>query len=102
AILTIDATDPDVPAIVGSFSTTGLPHPRVESIDAEAGHCYARLFDRVLVLDVSDPAAPTLASTIMAGSRDVVVDGGVLYVTTWMQLSIYDVTDPDAPVLLGS
>lgn len=59
---------------------------------------------RFRIIDVSDPAAPTLVASTAHGNRiyDVDVDGNYAYVAVVSGLAIVDITNPAAPVTVGS
>jgi hypothetical protein len=61
-------------------------------------------FNTVRVLDVSDPAAPVLASSFYPGfaARAVAASGRRLFLSGWGPLQVYDVQDAASPLLIGS
>ncbi len=61
------------------------------------------LNDELLIVDISNPAAPTVASAIrLVGSGfEILVDGTLAYLSGWRGMSIFDVTTVTAPVQVG-
>jgi hypothetical protein len=56
----------------------------------------------IRIVDVSDPASPTLAGAVAGGSSDVDVKDGLLYqVSAANGLRIWDISNPASPQLLG-
>ena len=54
------------------------------------------------VVDLSDPYAPSLVTTLQTGTpNDMAADSGLLFVATDAGLQIHDLVDPDAPVMIG-
>ncbi len=93
-----DITDPDAPFLVGSY------RPYLLGLDVAMTDQYAyvakgRGFD---VVDIHDPARPSVVPAVTAGASALVVEGGRLYVgETLPRLSIFDLSDPSSPVFLG-
>lgn len=101
----IDISDPTHPFIVGSLLTPGS----VGAV-AIAGHfaylAASETSDGLVVVDVSDPASPQLASGSAAHGRsawDVAVAGHYAYVTdNSYGLRVFDISDPYAPVIVDA
>ncbi len=97
---TLDLTE------IGDYATTGLA--RGVATSADGGIVYvADAAGGLLILDVSDPAAPTLLGSVdtLGAAQDVALsaDGTTAYVTTGVSgLRVVDVSDPRNPTLGGS
>jgi hypothetical protein len=59
--------------------------------------------DELQVIDVSNPSAPALVTTLQAdGIHDVAAGAGLLLTATDSGLDIYGLADPDSPSVIGS
>ncbi len=104
----IDVSDPAEPVIVGS-----TPEPigigRIVAANGYAYLSYASLGNsrRLLVtLDIRNPAAPVVVSSIAApdpsyGSYGLALNGDRLYVSNGADLHLFDISNPAAPVPIG-
>ena len=99
----IDATNPVIPVTVSELTvTTDIGPGRLELV---GDYLYAlSYFESLLyIIDVSDPTAPTLATTISDGTLyDIEVSEPYAYITDYdaAYVRVYDVTDPSNPVAL--
>ncbi len=74
----LDVSDPDAPRETGRFISTGTTRFFAEAIAARDGLAFlAPMTDPLLVLDVADPAAPTVAG-FLAGEEGVFTAGGTI------------------------
>lgn len=97
----VDASAPRDLQIVGTVSvgTVGSTMKLVDSL-AFLGDISGNL----LILDVADPLAPTILSTIHLGfdARRIEIHGGFAYLTTRHDIKLVDVSDPSSPFLADS
>ena len=92
----MDVSDPANPSLVSNFD----PHPvtpeasSVLEVEGDRAMLSRELFGgaNLHVIDVSDPAAPSLTSTLnFAYAGDLKADGDLLYHTTFGNLDVRDV-----------
>lgn len=94
----VDVSDPTAPAQVGIYTT--VPMLGVAYAD---GFLYATTAQSLLILDLANPANPTLRSqTSVPFSRDIEVVDSVAYIGQWWSRGVarIDVTNPDSPLPL--
>lgn len=94
----IDVTSPTNPLEVGAYITPTLQP--FSSIDVAGDYAYlGKWYDAgLLILDVSNPAAITFASTLPSSYvLDVDATGDYVYLTTGSNLRVIDVTNPTSP-----
>jgi hypothetical protein len=109
-----DIADPAAPAEVGR-----LPLPHFENEDVDLGgdillisNDAAESTGVLYVIDISDPASPSIRSTLPMGGNPVeggpghtascILDCRFAWVTDGAGIKVIDLRDPDAPVDLGS
>ena len=104
----IDVTNPAAPVELGHYKRTGDGYSNdVKIVDAAGGKRYALIADfPVDVVDVTDPAMPTLAAQIPEEAHTLFTEarGGKTYAYMGNydgSTPIFDVTNPAAPVRLG-
>ena len=109
-VLVVDVSDPALPVVVGE--TEALPG-RLGQLVFDSGLVYAGYGFEVAglgdetglaLIDVSDPLAPRIVSTLATKSRPsgLYVTGGLAYLALSTDgLWIVDVRDPDSPALRG-
>lgn len=116
-LMTLDVSNPAAPAIIGQVLPDvpgGAPH--VLGVALNGDHAYATYADEgfgqasavraAAVVDVSDPAAPSIVETFgpdvtggwLYGAE---VDQDFLYVSGDNGVFVYDLTDPDDPRRVG-
>ena len=94
----IDVTDSASPTIVGSYDTYGYR----SIVDVEGNYAYiADASEGLIVLNVTDPSAPKVESTISGSTSDVVTSGNYAYTINDGYFTIEDITDPSSPTLLS-
>lgn len=91
--------DVDPPAIVSELGGLGF----VYAVEVQAGVAYVTSSTGLQLIDVSDPAAPSLLGGLPLGySYGVAVEGSIACVARSLQgLHFVDVSDPADPVLLS-
>jgi len=97
----VDVTDPTAAAEVGSIES----YPDLKQAAMEGGLAVAAAGNRLVTLDVADPAAPTaLATVTFSGyANAVLLDGDLAYVAAdYRGLKVVDVSDPTVPVVVGT
>lgn len=91
---------------VGSYGTDEMT-----GIDVSEGHAYliskgdldGEDYYSLLIVDVTDPAAPTLSGSYSIGERgNVAVAGNYAYISSGSGIVVVDITDPNAPLFAGS
>jgi len=97
ALAVIDLTRPDVPILVGQIA---LPRP-VAVVAVSSATALAFTSERVHVVDLSDPAAPTeVASGAVASASGAAFHDGLAYVSRWPgSLQLLDLTVPEQPIV---
>ena len=120
SIMIYSLADPVNPQLITRY-TTGLTNPGVHTAEVQRvnGRLYAFLSidptsstpARLVIVDITDPAAPTQAFTAVMGSpfvHDVFVRDGILFTALWNQgIAIWDIGGAgngsvSNPSLLGS
>jgi hypothetical protein len=100
-LVTVDATDPANPTILGRVVTGG----QASGVVVDGNHAYVASGSAgLVVVDVSDLANPTIVgSAQMRGSAiRVAFSAGRVFVAAWNDARVYDVTDPANPRFLGA
>ncbi len=98
----LDVSDASQPALVGSYDTAGY------AFDVAISNTLAYVADgpRLSVIDVSQPATPTLTALLtLRDARSVDVAGNLMYVTDFRSprgLRTFSLSNPAAPVLLST
>lgn len=92
---------------VGSYTTPSGLFPTSLNLHWRDNHLYWAQSNLVSILNVSDPARPTLVTQIQEpglAPSDVKPDGNRLYVGSVIEpkLVIYDISTPQSPVRLGA
>jgi hypothetical protein len=113
-LVTYDVSDPAAPRELGRLV---LPHFENEDVDLGGdilliSNDAAESTGILYVVDISDPADPSLRSTTMMGGNPLlggpghtascILDCTFAWVTDGAGIRVYDLTDPDAPVDKGS
>jgi hypothetical protein len=86
------------------LDTTYLDNPRSVSVSGRYAYVAAMSSNRLTVVDVADPANPTVVGSAAVGSSfSVCVSGRLAYVTSLNsnRLTVVDVTDPANPAVVG-
>lgn len=97
----LDLGEPRRPTLLGATQVGSV----ALDVVAKGDRAYvATLSEQVLVLDVSDPAAPSVIDVVAVagGTRSLHLAGDRLYAAGTEGLSILDVGSRDTPVLLGA
>ena len=113
SIAIIDVSDPASPSLTGTchpfYNTTGTVLDGATGIFVSGKYAYVTntIADSLAVIDVSDPASPTLTSTIqpdgvngqLDGATGIFVSGKYAYVTNYSaeSLAIIEVPSADTP-----
>jgi|GEM_PF-1846862 len=98
----IDISDPDNPAIIGSWDT------QIGSLDVHVSGNYAyvvNFYSGLFAIDISDPANPIMVGSceIPQGAYTVYVSGNYAYVANLSTgLEVIDITDPANPFVVAS
>ncbi len=78
----------------------------VDSLAVVGSLAYLCVHDRLCIVDVADPARPTLVGGVRTGCcgrfRQVIVEGSLAYVIARDNLSVVDITNPVHPIELAS
>ncbi len=109
----IDVSYPSLPVLEGSLEIGRSPRPSTGSYALAVSGSYAYVFDlfdgdegALIVIDVSNPAAPVLAGSleIDKSPQAISISGDYAYVVdnSSNDLKVIDVSDPTAPVLAWS
>ncbi len=111
----IDVSNPAVPSELGQYGTRANVSTVTLSNDGSkaymmerdaAGHGGVAAYGRgLLIVDISNPEAPTLLGSYDTGKGTSVTlssDGSKAYVGSLHSLKIVDITNPTAPTLYGS
>jgi hypothetical protein len=107
-----DITDPASPSPLGQLATTGI----AQALAIEGDRAYvADHLNGLLVVDVSDPTAPTITGSVLGGSGTIPrgvqglnVDGTRAYLCYAIYpgpgggLQVIDLTTPSTPTVIGS
>jgi len=95
-----DISDRRNPALLGSWDS-GSVAP-VQSLKVSGTVAYGMFWPGdIHMIDVQDPAAPTVIGTFEDNAADVEVRGDRAYVAAWNGFAVWDLTDPLAPVQLA-
>ena len=98
----LDISDPAQPALAGRFTDHMA---ETWGIDVEDGIAYIEDGWMLLILDVSDPHAPSFLShsSTPGGGAGLAAREALLYIADGYEgLAVVDATDPAQPILLGS
>lgn len=104
----IDATDPALPAVVGSL----VMNRWIADVEVSGSHVvllHAANFDgnqdpRLSIVDVSNPASPLLLGSIAVpgtAAKAVVLRGTTAFVVGGREVQMFDFSNPAVPTLLG-
>jgi len=94
-----DVSDPTTPVEVAAVRPRGAEDIILDGTVAYLAAQYAGL----AILDVSDPAVPTLIGELDIGyASGLALSNGRLYVSTHVGLKVIDVSDPTTPLVLGA
>lgn len=102
-LVALDVSDPSNPGQIGSLA----PNPDHCLSDIQVSESRAYALEEAadfLIVDVSDPALPSLISRIVpstGGERALDVEGSIAYIIFRNMLWIYDVSSPEEPSDLG-
>lgn len=91
-VAAVDLSNPDAPMVGGSVNLGANPYVFAMG----GGHCYAISSGKVSVVDMTNPAAPTLVTTLPRFARGVLATGNWLYVTHGNSVEVFDVTNKAA------
>jgi hypothetical protein len=94
ALQIIDVSKPTSPALVGSFLPPCCNPSKVAVAD---GYAYLIEGGEVLVVDVTDPKSPGLATTLCCNFSAITVKGTMAYVGSQNGVTAYDVSTPSSP-----
>ncbi len=98
----LDVTDPGQPTLLGSYDTIGY------AFDVAISNTLAYVADgpRLSVINVSQPATPTLVTVLgLRDARSVDIVGDLMYVADFRSprgLRIFSLANPAAPLLLAT
>jgi hypothetical protein len=105
----VNISNPAAMTVTGNV-TSGpgyLANPK--ELAYSGGYCYipSSTANRLTVVDVSTPSAPTVVGTVLnatslASPYGVVYDGGYCYVSATGRLTVVDVSTPSAPTVAAS
>lgn len=100
-LVTVDATDPTNPTVLGRVVTGGKASGVV--VDGDIAYVAAGSAGMVVV-DVSDLANPTVIGQAEMPGSAIRVDysAGHVFVAAWNDARVYDVSDPSAPRFVGA
>ncbi len=101
SLLAIDVSNPDAPFVTGDIAFPTTAHDVVVRGDVAY---VANFTEGVQVVDVSDPSALALITTIDTPDYSLAVDaaGSALYVGDAQYVLTVDVTNPSSPVIAGA
>lgn len=106
-IVMIDVSDPTNMSVAGSVQdTTDLLS--VRSVAVRGDYAYAGANQRLAVVDISTPAAPTvvgvLSDAAIANPEGIAFNGNYAYLAagSTARCSVVDISTPTAPTLVGS
>jgi len=91
-IAAVDLSNPDAPVVAGTVDLGTSTY----SYDMGGGHCYAISSGKVHVIDMTNPAAPTVVTALPRFARGVKASGNWLYVTAGDSVEVLDVTNKAA------
>lgn len=101
-----DISRPEAPVLIARFNDTTPPAVNNTYRMRVAGqYLYVAVNSRVMIYDVSNPAAPVRTALVGAGSQqfDIAVEGSLLALSdTGGATRFFDASNPNAPVPLGS
>jgi len=101
----VDISDPHAPSLVGStiWDAPGVCFYEFGSaVTIVDSHAYVAAGDFLHIIDVSNLAAPAVASRLAVSANGVVVVGNYAYVVGNAGLHVIDVSVPHAPALVGT
>ncbi len=100
AMFIVDITDPTTPRLLGSYEGKGLQHQPI--IDGDIAFVPVHDAQEVHVLDVSDPASPSLLATLDVTTEPNALRliGTQLQIATDTGMAFADVSNPAAPELI--
>ncbi|MCP4566912.1 MAG: hypothetical protein GY841_04960 [FCB group bacterium] len=84
----------------GSASWSGF-----KDVEVEGNYAYCAMVNGLLILDISDPAAPDSVGTlyIQGSPESIVKSGNYLYIaSTWQGLTIVDIATPATPAIIAT
>lgn len=87
---TIDVSSPANPQRLGRIDTPGL----ARAVQVSGSTAYVADGDRLLAIDVTNPAFPVVAASSRIVASSVAAAGNRVYVTDRRQLHIFDTSDP--------
>jgi hypothetical protein len=102
-LVVVDVSVDSLPAVVGSIAFTN----RVDDVAIQGDYAYLSNFSNLQIVDISNPAAPSLVGTLTISGGYAVsvgVSGSYAYlgrVSTNRGFYVADVSNPYAPVLVG-
>ena len=104
----VDASDPADPVVRGSVSAMwglggfdiGVAGAHVY-VSTHVGFWDRSVGDGFWVIDVADPAAPTVVGHVPCPPGDLALDDRTAYVSTQWGLVLIDITRPTAPAIVG-
>lgn len=98
-LATVDVTDPSLPTVVGELNSSA----GVDQVVVAGTVAYAKGYDTVKLLDISDPAKPALLSSLALGPGGTLwAAGDRVYLADSDGLRVLDVSDPSNPVVISS
>lgn len=98
----IDTTDLSAPKLIGRYD---LQDAEISGTHVQGSFMYLfELFGNIRIVDVSDPANPTLRGTYTTGARiyNPEVGNNLVYLQLGTDLAILDLSNPTAPTKRGS
>lgn len=98
---TVDITDREDPAILGSCDLSGF----AGKLEIQGDHAFVEASGAgLVVVDISDPSSPFEAADcpISDFAAGLMLQGNYAYMTSSSYLRIYDIQNPEAPALTGS
>jgi hypothetical protein len=121
SFVVIDISTPSAPTIVATLMNSSLPapwagtgalkHPTAVAIAGNYAFVTASYTNRLTILDISNPLAPQIVSSLQDASQlnfdvDVVVANGYAYVADQAsglgRVAVVDVHNPASPVIVGT
>jgi hypothetical protein len=86
------------PVVLGGLDTPGL----ASDVAVSGNHAYVADGDALCVIEVSNPAAPSLVATLTTTCESIALAENRAYVVGDEGLQVIDVSIPGSPVILGS
>jgi hypothetical protein len=98
ALQIVDVHDPDNPSLSGSYKA-----PHAGDLAIAGNLVYLTTVEELKIIDVSNPAAPILASAFSSSFASLQLEGNRLYMNSPSEIGfeILDLTDPLHPARLG-